>query len=136
MAVKQSTYEETMSDIEETLGIVPGFLDALSDGDLVNEWPTMKKYLVSQTEIPEKYRELIGLAVAANIKCPYCEHFHKGAAELQGASEEELEELFFLASYTSRYSSIIHAQNYDMDTFEEEVEQIAEHFQQQMAADD
>ncbi|QFU82696.1 carboxymuconolactone decarboxylase family protein [Natronorubrum aibiense] len=130
------TYETTITDIESTLGIVPGFLEALPDDDLVAEWPTFKKYLVAETEIPAKYRELIGLAVAANIRCPYCQHFHRGAAQLQGATEDELAELSFLASYTARYSAMLHAQEYDLETFKTEAEQIAEHFQGQLASDD
>lgn len=130
------TYENTIDDIEETLGIVPGFLDGLPDEDLVNEWPTFKKYLVAETEIPAKYRELIGLAIAANIRCPYCQHFHRGAAQLRGATEAELAELSFLASYTTRYSAMLHAQEYDLGTFEDEAEQIADHLQAQLAGGD
>lgn len=129
---ESANYEATRQDIEQTLGMVPGFLEALSEGDLVNEWPTFKKYLGEETAIPPKYRELIGLAVAANIKCPYCTHFHKGAAELHGATEEELSEIFFLASYTSRYSAMLHAQEYDEETFEEEAAAIGEHLKEHM----
>ncbi|MFA9425509.1 carboxymuconolactone decarboxylase family protein [Natronorubrum sp. A-ect3] len=130
------TYETTITDIESTLGIVPGFLEALPDDDLVAEWPTFKKYLVAETEIPAKYRELIGLAVAANIRCQYCQHFHRGAAQLQGATDAELAELSFLASYTARYSAMLHAQEYDLETFKTEAEQIAEQFQGQLASGD
>ncbi len=130
------SYETTTDDIEATLGIVPGFLEALPEEDLVNEWPTFKKYLVTETEIPAKYRELIGLAVAANTTCQYCQHFHRGAAQLQGATDEELAEISFLASYTARYSAMLHAQEYDLETFKEETAQIASHFQAGMAAAD
>ncbi|WP_332897975.1 MULTISPECIES: carboxymuconolactone decarboxylase family protein [unclassified Haladaptatus] len=121
------SYDETLADIEATLGIVPGWFKALPEDDVIAEWPTFKRYAVEETEIPAKYRELIGLAVAANIKCPYCQAFHKGAAEMNGATEAEMAELFTLASYTARYSAILHAQHYDMDTFMQEFEQIGEH---------
>lgn len=120
-------YENTLKDIEKTLGIVPGFMKALPKEVLVQEWPLFKKYNFEETEIPAKYRELMGLAVAANIKCPYCLLFHKGAAQMNDASEEELAETAFLASYTARWSVIIHAQHYDYDTFAKEFEQIGEH---------
>ncbi len=110
-------YENTLKDIGKTLGIVPGFMKALPIEVLVQEWPLFKKYNFEETEIPAKYRELMGLAVAANIKCPYCLLFHKGAAMMNGATEEELAETAFLASYTARWSAIIHAQHYDYDTF-------------------
>lgn len=110
-------YENTLKDIEKTLGMVRGFMKALPKEVLVQEWPLFKKYNFEETEIPAKYRELMGLAVAANIKCPYCTLFHKGAAMMNGATEEELAETAFLASYTARWSAIIHAQHYDYDTF-------------------
>ena len=129
------SYEQTRDDVEETLGMVPGFFDALDEQDLVNEWPNYKRYAFEETVIPPKYRELIGLAVAANIKCPYCQSFHKEAAKLHGATEEELAEISFLASWTARYSALIHAQNYDMDTFEDELEEMGAHLQETMGSD-
>ncbi|WP_255195227.1 carboxymuconolactone decarboxylase family protein [Halorarius litoreus] len=119
--------QQTREDIEETLGFVPGFLDALSEEDLVNEWPTFKKYNFGETEIPAKYRELIGLAVAANIKCPYCQYFHREAAKMHGATDAELAEITYLSSITARYSSMLHAQHYDHDTFEDEFDRIGAH---------
>ena len=122
-------YENTLKDIEKTMGIVPGFMKALPKDVLIQEWPLFKKYNFEETEISAKYRELMGLAVAANIKCPYCQLFHKGAAVMNGATEEELAETVFLASYTARWSAIIHAQNYDYQKFKEEFEQIGEYLQ-------
>jgi len=122
-------YEETVRDIRETLGFVPGFMKALPRDALVNEWPNFKKYQIEESEIPAKYRELIGLAVAANIKCPYCQLFHTGAAKMMGATEDEMAELVVLASMTSRWSSMIHAQHYDYNTFAKETEEIGAHLQ-------
>lgn len=130
------TYEETREDIERSLGFVPGWFEELNETDLVNEWPNFKRHTLEENEIPAKYRELIGLAVAANIKCPYCQLFHRESAKMHGATDEELAEVEFLASWTARYSSLLHAQNYEMETFAKEFGQIGEHLQQQMAADD
>jgi AhpD family alkylhydroperoxidase len=130
------TYGETREEIEEALGFVPGYFDELNERDLVDEWPIFRRYAFEETEIPAKYRELVGLAVAANIKCPYCQLFHREAAKMHGATEAELAELEYLASWTARYSSLIHAQNYDTETFEEEFDRMAAHLEQQLAADD
>jgi AhpD family alkylhydroperoxidase len=70
---------------------------------------------------------MIALAVAANLKCPYCALFHTGAAKLLGASDDELKEVYFLASFTTRWSAMIHAQHYDYDKFAKEFAQIGEH---------
>ena len=117
-------YEDTLNDIKKSLGLVPGFMEALPKDVLMHDWPLFKKYTLGESKIPAKYRELMGLAVAANIKCPYCTLFHTSVAKMYGATKEELAEIAFLASYTSRWSSMIHAQHYLYETFAKETEQI------------
>ena len=120
-------YDETLIDIEKTFGFVPGFMKGLPQDVLTHDWPLMKKYTLGESKVPAKYRELLGLAVAANIKCPYCQLFHKSVAQMYGATPEEFAEIAFLASYTSRWSAMIHAQHYDYDTFAKETQQIGEY---------
>lgn len=127
-------YRETIEEIEETFGRVPAPLNSIPEEDTMNEWPMFRKYTVGDSEIPAKYRELIGLAVAANIKCPYCATFHREAAKLHGATEAELEETYVLSSFTSRYSAMLHGMQYDLETFESELGEIGEHLQQHMDA--
>jgi AhpD family alkylhydroperoxidase len=99
-------------------------METLPKDVLMHDWPLFKKYTLGESKIPAKYRELMGLAVAANIKCPYCTLFHTSVAKMYGATKEELAEIAFLASYTSRWSSMIHAQHYPYETFAKETEQI------------
>ena len=120
-------YEDTLKDIEKSLGIVPGFMKAIPKDVLIQDWPLMKKYQAGESEIPAKYREFIGLAIAANIKCPYCALMHTGMATLNGATDKEIAEVAFLASFTSRWSAMLHALQYDYDTFSKEVRQIGEY---------
>ena len=120
-------YEETVKDIKKSFGFVPGFMKGLPKDVLIHDWPLMKKYTLGESKIPGKYRELMGLAVAANIKCPYCQLFHMSVAKMVGATADELAEVAFLASYTSRWSSMIHAQHYPYETFAKETQQIGEH---------
>jgi AhpD family alkylhydroperoxidase len=130
--VYMQEYEDTLKDIESTIGIVPGFMKALPADVLVKEWPLFKKYELGESKIPAKYREMIGLAIASNIKCPYCQVFHTETAKMMGATDEEFAELTFLASFTSRWSAMIHAQNYDINKFIEELQQIGQHLQKMM----
>lgn len=117
-------YSDVLMDIKKTLGIVPGFMSRLPPDVLISEWPLFKKYTLGESEIPAKYREIIGLAIASNIKCPYCIFFHTASSKMLGATEKELSEVAFLASLTARWSTILHAQSYDLETFKREVEQI------------
>jgi len=122
-----SEYQNTLKDIEKTLGVVPGFMKAIPKDVLVQDWPLMKKYQTGESEIPAKYREFIGLAVSANIKCPYCALMHTAMATMSGATDKEMAEVAFLASYTARWSAMLHALQYNYDTFSKEVHQIADY---------
>src|SRR6056297_1055071 len=120
---------EVTQEITDTFGQVPPPLGTIPEDDMESEWPFFEKYTVGESEIPPKYRELMGLAVAANIKCPYCVHFHRNAAEMHGASEAEITEAQSLSSFTTRYSTILHASEYDLDQFKVEMAQMADHLQ-------
>jgi AhpD family alkylhydroperoxidase len=48
--------------------------------------------------IPKKYRELIAVAVACAVQCPYCIEAHSKAAKTAGATREEVVEAAFVAS--------------------------------------
>ena len=54
---------------------------------------------------------------------------------MHGATEAELAEVAAIAGNTANWSAVIHAQNYDGETFSEEFERIGAHLQEQ-AADD
>ena len=56
---------ETDRDIEQTFGLVPEFFKRVPDYLLPSEWASFKSLQLSdQTAIPNKYKELIGLAVS------------------------------------------------------------------------
>jgi len=122
-------YSETLKDIEKTMGLVPGFMKALPEEVLVADWTLWKKYTLGKTAIPAKYRELMGLSVAANIKCPYCQAMHTAMARYHGASDKEFQEIYYLASLTARWSAMIHAQAYDWEKFLKEADKIGKHLQ-------
>src|SRR6266478_8634943 len=48
--------------------------------------------------IPRKYRELIAVAVACAVQCPYCIEAHSKAAKAAGATREEVVEAAFIAA--------------------------------------
>lgn len=120
-------YEETMKDIERTMGLVMDQFKAIPKDAVADEWDEMKKFSFSESKIPAKYRELIGLAIAASIKCPYCIYFHTQAARMNGATDEEIAELALLARFTAGWSSILHASSIDLDSFKAQFDRAAEH---------
>jgi AhpD family alkylhydroperoxidase len=126
-------YSEGLSFSKFSIGIVPGFMKGIPPDVLVQEWPTFKKYELGETTILAKYKQLIGLAVAAAIKCPYCQLFHREAAKMNGATDEELAELAYLAKDTAGWSAAIHAQHINYETYEKEFNRIKEYLKAKMA---
>ena len=124
-------YEETVKDIENTLGMLPGFMRNTPQDILPQMWPLFKKYQMGTSIIPQKYREMMMLAAAAATKCPYCQTYHKEVAKMYGATIEELNELAVIIGQTSFWSNVLHTQNYDYDTFVRELQQIGEHLGKQ-----
>src|SRR3954470_4142244 len=63
-------------DMEATLGLVPEFFKQVPDYLIPTEWASVKSLELSdQTAIPNKYKELIGLAVSGATRCRYCCYF-------------------------------------------------------------
>jgi len=52
----------------------------------------MKRVQFDEGPIPNKYRELIGVAISAVMKCRYCSLFHTEAARMNGATDAEIED--------------------------------------------
>lgn len=128
-----SSYDQTVKDIETSFGSVPGFLKGVPQDVLVQMWPVMKTFILGQTKIPPKYREMIALASAATMKCPYCEAFHRGAAKMNGATDEELAEAATIIGQTTFWSSVLHSMHYDMGTFMKELQSIGDYLTKKTA---
>jgi AhpD family alkylhydroperoxidase len=132
MAVQDRVQVER--DIEETLGLVPEFFARVPDYLLPTEWASFKSLELSdQTEIPNKYKELIGLAVSGATRCRYCCYFHTEAAKLFGATDDELTETALIAKNTMGWSTYLNTLQFDYDKFAAEFDQIVAHFHEQAA---
>jgi AhpD family alkylhydroperoxidase len=125
---------EVETDIRETLGLVPEFLRRVPDSLIDSEWSSMKNLQLGETAIPNKYKELIGLAVSGATRCRYCVYFHTEAAKLFGATEEEVNEAALIAKNTMGWSTYLNSLDLDYDNFKREFDQIAEHVRAGMAA--
>jgi AhpD family alkylhydroperoxidase len=107
-------------------GFAPDFYRTLPREGLAHEWAQHRDFELAETAIPNKYKELIGLAVAAHIKCRYCIYFHTQAALANGATEEELKEACFMGGLTVQYSNAITGMRYDFEKFQREVDRAIE----------
>ncbi|MGH3116441.1 MAG: carboxymuconolactone decarboxylase family protein [Gaiellales bacterium] len=131
MAEVRSRYE-VESEIKENFGLVPSFFNRIPDEVLDLEWEMMKRVEQEETLIPNKYKELMGVAIHSETKCRYCVLFHTEAAKLEGATDEEIEEAVRFAKYTVGWSVYVNGLQTDYDTFKDEVRQIVEHVKASM----
>lgn len=96
------------------------FKDTLPDfaaGDM------LKGYGAVQGEgaaLDAKTRELIGLAVAAQIPCDYCVYSHTEKLKKLGASESEIREAVAAAGYVRLWSTMLYGGSYSLDEFKAE----------------
>src|SRR3954470_3739919 len=122
-------------DIEETLGLVPEFFKRVPDRLLPTEWASFKNLeLADDTAIPNKYKEMIGLAVSGATRCRYCAYFHTEAARMFGATEEEIVETAMIAKNTMGWSTYLNTLQFDYDEFVREFDQVVEHAKAAAAA--
>ncbi|MCE9687016.1 carboxymuconolactone decarboxylase family protein [Shewanella sp. AS16] len=119
MAIK-----DTYAEIEKTLGLVPEWLKQMPEGAAEGFWVTARDFWLAETEIPNKYKELIGLAVSGATRCKYCCLFHTEAARLFGATEAEIAEASMMSGVTMMGSTFINAQQVDYDKFAAETRDI------------
>jgi len=119
--------KEIYKEMEHTLGLVPSFFKAIPDSTLELEWELFKKVQLDESPIPNKYRELIGLAISGVTKCHYCAFFHTEAARLFGASEEEIEDALHYAKSSAGWSTYVNGLQLDFEEFKDEVLRICEH---------
>jgi len=119
--------QEVYNEIEHMMGLVPSMFKALPDSTLEMEWQLFKRTQVEDSAIPTKFRELIGLAIAAATKCRYCTYFHTEMAKLFGATDAEIEDAVHFAKATAGWSAYINGLQVDYNEFKTEIDQACEH---------
>ena len=121
-------------EIRQTLGQVPSWVGDVPDAALPGFWSTMRDFQLAETTIPNKYKELIGLAVSGATRCRYCTLFHTEAARLFGATDAEIAEASMMAAHTMSASTFVNAMQIDHDTFRRETLEIVAYVRSNMRA--
>jgi len=115
----------TYQDIEKTLGIVPGFFKVFPQSGIAGAWDEFKNFqLGPNTALDGKTKQLIGLAVAAQIPCQYCIYFHTAAAKANGATDEEVQEAVAMSAMTRHWSTILNGMEVDLPAFKKDTDTV------------
>ena len=122
-AADSTSSEAALAEMKKMLGGVPAEMQVYPESARAAGWGMMKSTdLNKKTALPSKIRELIGLAVAAQIPCQYCIYYHAKAAKAAGASDEEIREAVHQASLTRHWSTVLYGNQYDFKTYKSETD--------------
>ena len=120
-AAAQAAYR----DIEQTLGSVPSFFKAFPESGIAGAWAEFKSIQLNpKTKLNGKTKELLGLAVSAQIPCQYCVYFHTAAAKANGASDEEIREAVAMAAVVRHWSTVLNGMQVDLAGFKQETDTV------------
>jgi AhpD family alkylhydroperoxidase len=129
----ERTREQIYSEIEGMFGLVPSMFKEVPDSSLDLEWQLFKRVQFDPGPIPNKYRELIGVAISATTKCRYCIVYHTEIAKLNGATQAEIEDAVHYAKSSAGWSTYINGLQIDYDQFKDEVLRACEHVRNSQA---
>ncbi len=123
------------ADIQKTFGFVPGFFKLVPDLALPGAWMDFKGVVVNpMTALPPKMKDLVGLAVAAQIPCEYCIYAHTEFAKMNGATDAEISEAVAMGALTRKWSTFLNGIQTDEGKFRSEINQLVTNMKKMMAS--
>ena len=125
---------EVEREMKDTVGLVPSFFKRIPDEFLDLEWELFKRLELGKTLIPNKYKELMGVALHSETKCQYCTLFHTEAARLFGATNKEIQEAVHYAKMSVGWSVYLNGMRQDFNEFSEELQRMAKFLSTKKAA--
>ena len=124
-SAEDASAQAAYRDIEKTLGMVPGFFKQFPAAGIAGAWAEFKTVQLNpNTKLDGKTKELLGLAVAAQIPCQYCVYFHTAAAKANGATDQEIREAVAMAAIVRHWSTVLNGVQVDLAEFKRETDTV------------
>jgi len=124
--------EAVEREMEELLGTVLSVFDRVPEELVDAEWQRFKRAQFGETLIPNRCKELIGVAVAAVLRCPYGLRLHTELARLHGATDAEVAEAVHYAGLVVGWSTQMTGLGLDLADFAAEVDATVRHLARTM----
>jgi AhpD family alkylhydroperoxidase len=106
-------------------GYVPEFIRSFPEEARAGAWRAFRDVQLSPTTaLSGKQKELVGLAVAAQIPCRFCVIAHTEFAKLNGANDAEIKEALGMASLTRELSTMLNGMQVDEGQFRRDIEHL------------
>jgi AhpD family alkylhydroperoxidase len=114
-----------LAEMRQSFGFVPGFIAAVPREALPGAWLELAELELSPaTQLPAKYKSLIGLAVASQIPCRYCVIGDTEFAKLAGASEREIHEAVAMAALARNWSTLLNGLQVDEVAYRRDIDRL------------
>ncbi|MCG6658965.1 carboxymuconolactone decarboxylase family protein [Halomonas campisalis] len=106
----------------------PDFVkDTFPEQGIEGAWQNIQSVIGDpDSALDGKTKELIALAVSAQIPCDYCIYSHTVGAQAHGATDAEIREALATAGLIRKWSTLLNGFQYDMDAFRQEVDAMYE----------
>ncbi|SDL84197.1 carboxymuconolactone decarboxylase family protein [Aliiruegeria lutimaris] len=121
LAIPAIAQDKSAADIraeaKEAFGAALPEIENYPDSMLPGAWAWMNDVEDGKGALDAKTMQLIGLAVAAQIPCQYCTHYHHKAALAAGASEQEIAEAAAIAGYVRNWSAVLYGTGADLEDY-------------------
>ena len=101
------------------------FKQTLSDQALKSHWEEQLAVMNPKGALDGKTKQLIGLAVAAQITCAYCVYGHTKLAKAAGATDAQIQEAIETAALVRFNSTMLQGSGYDLQKFQQEVDRLS-----------
>ena len=126
LALPAAAQDQTAADIRaealNAFGAALPEIENYPDSMLPGAWAWMNDVEDGKGALDMKSMQLIALAVAAQIPCQYCTHYHRAAAMSFGATEQEIAEAAAIAGYVRNWSTVLYGTGADLDAYKEMVD--------------
>jgi AhpD family alkylhydroperoxidase len=117
--------QSALDDITQVWGFVPEFYKRFPDVARAGAWRQLRDVRMNpNTALSGKDKELVGLAVAAQIPCKLCIIAGTELARLRGATEEEISEAIAMASLTRTFSTVFNGLQVDEPQFRRDIDRL------------
>jgi AhpD family alkylhydroperoxidase len=101
----------------------PPFLKAIEPQAAVGSaWQEWMAVFNPKGALDGKTKELIGLAVAAQVPCQYCIYAHTLGAKHAGATDEEIKEAVAASGLVRKMSTELNGNQYDLAAFKKQID--------------
>lgn len=102
----------------------PTFIQEIFPEQGVNPaWQTYRSvFLDEEAALDARTKELIALAVAAQVPCEYCVYYHTKASKAQGATEAQIKEALASSALVRKWSTMLNGSRYSEAKWREEVD--------------